>query len=272
MIIEWNTHIFHPDSGRYPFHARAAYRPTIADEGDPLGDYKQVMVDEGIDRAVLVHPEPYGDDHCLVLECLDREPDLFLGTSLYYPDDADGPRKLEELVRQQPKIIATRFHAHRGKSMYLEDFADAGVRALWEKAVGLGLIIELHIGPDYAEQVAQVLRDIPETTTLIDHLAEPHMGDPIEFAHVLDLAMFDNVYMKMSGLNHFAADAPLYESVRPFTRRVINAFGPERMVWGSGTPAIVDAHMEAYSDADRAKVKGGNLEKLLGWDVTEAAT
>ena len=79
---------------------------------------------------------------------------------------------------------------------------------------------------------------------------------------MLDLALFDNVYMKLSGLNHFAQDAPLYESAKPFTRRVIDAFGPERMVWGSGTPGIVDAHMEGHSEADRAKVKG-NLARLL---------
>jgi L-fuconolactonase len=66
-------------------------------------------------------------------------------------------------------------------------------------------------------------------------------------------------------LSHFATDAPLYESARPFTRRVIQAFGPERMVWGSGTPAIVDAHMAEYSESDRAKVKGNNLAPLLSW-------
>jgi hypothetical protein len=37
------------------------------------------------------------------------------------------------------------------------------------------------------------------------------------------------------------------------------------MVWGGGMPAIVDAHMAGYSEADRAKVKGGNLERLLPW-------
>ena len=43
------------------------------------------------------------------------------------------------------------------------------------------------------------------------------MGDAVEFAHVLDLADFDTVYMKLSGLNHFATDAPLYLSARSFT-------------------------------------------------------
>ena len=266
MIIEWNTHIFSPDLDRYPFHPMAAYTPDVSDRApDPFGAYMAHMAREGIDRAVLVHPEPYGDDHRLILACLDREPDRFKGTCLFYPKDPDAPRKMEDLVARQPKIIATRFHAHRGKETYLDRFTDAGVLALWEKALELGLIIELHIGPNYARQVAEVLRMYPDSTVLIDHLAEPHTGDAVEFAHVLDLSGFERVYMKLSGLNHFAQDEPLYRSACPFTRRVIRAFGPDRMVWGSGTPRIVDAHMEGYVEEDRMKVKGGNLAALLGF-------
>jgi predicted TIM-barrel fold metal-dependent hydrolase len=130
--------------------------------------------------------------------------------------------------------------------------------------VDLGLIIELHIGPDYADQVARVLDDIPDSTVVVDHLAEPRMGDAVEYARVLELATYEGVYMKLSGLNHFATDAPLYTSAAAFTRRVIAEFGPARMIWGSGTPAIVDAHMAEYSQADRERVKGRNLADLLG--------
>jgi predicted TIM-barrel fold metal-dependent hydrolase len=266
MVIEWNTHIFSPDLQRYPFHRDAAYRPDLSGApADPLGAYLERMEQEGIDRAVIVHPEPYGDDHRLILECLEREPERLKGTCLFYPKDPEAPRKLEELVARQPRIIAARFHAHRGKEMYFDNFADRGVRALWEKALELDLLVELHIGPNYAVQVADALRAYPSSTVLIDHLAEPHMGDAVEYAHVLDLAAFERVYMKLSGLNHFARDAPLYPSARPFTRRVIEVFGPDRLVWGSGTPQIVDAHMEGYSEADRRKVKGDNLARLLGF-------
>ena len=265
MIVEWNAHIFSPDTQRYPLHHRAAYRPDVSvHPPDPLGAYLQRMDDAGIDRAVVVHPEPYGDDHRLILECLEREPERLRGTSLFYPKDPDAPQKLAELVAREPKIIATRFHAHRGKELYLDSFNDKGVRALWEKAVELGLIVELHIGPNYGAQVAQVLRDIPQTVALIDHLAEPHLGSAVEYADILELGCADaEVYMKLSGLGHFAQDAPLYESAKPFTRRVIEAFGPERMVWGSGAPAIVDAHLASYSAAERALVKGGNLVRQL---------
>ncbi len=266
MIIEWNAHMFSRDTKRYPFHARAAYIPDPAHcSDDPLADYTAHLDHEGINRAVLVHPEPYGDDHRLILDCLRRAPERFRGTCLFYPDDPDAPEKLKNLVQQEPRIVAVRFHAHRGKEMYLPSFADAGVHALWKTAGELGLIIELHIGPNYAAQAAKVIASHPEFPVLVDHLAEAKMGNAVEYADVLDLARFDNVYMKLSGLNHFSTQAPLYLDAKPFTRWVANAFGPAHLVWGSGTPGIVDAHLDFMSQADRALVKGKNLAKLLNW-------
>jgi predicted TIM-barrel fold metal-dependent hydrolase len=264
MIIEWNTHIFSADTDRYPFHPRAAYIPDATRlSADPLADYLARMERESIDRAVIVQPEPYGDDHRLVLDCLDREPERLWGTSLFYPDDPDAPEKLRDLVSRQPKIVATRFHAHRGKEMYLDSFDEPGVRALWETAGKLGLVVELHIGPNFGAQVARAIEAYPDFTVLIDHLAEPHLGSAVEYADILGLARYDNVYMKLSGLNHFSQDAPLYLDAKGFTRLVIDAFGPERMVWGSGTPGIVDAHLDRETKAERGKVAGENLARLL---------
>ncbi|MBZ0300582.1 MAG: amidohydrolase family protein [Anaerolineae bacterium] len=264
MMIEWNTHLFSQDTARYPFHPQAAYTPSADGlSPDPLADYRSRMERLGIDYAVLVHPEPYGDDHRLVLDSLQQVPDRLFGTSLFYPKDPDAPRKLADLVQQEPRIIATRFHAHRGTTAYLDHFNEPGVVALWEMAARLGLIVELHIGPNYAAEVEDLIRAYPQCPILIDHLAEPRMGSAVEYADVLALAELDHVYMKLSGLDHFAADAPLYLSARRFTRHVVAAFGPERLVWGSGTPEIVDAHLDHFSEADRDKVKGGNLARLL---------
>jgi len=62
------------------------------------------------------------------------------------------------------------------------------VRALWERAGELGLIVELHIGPDYGAQVAEVIRAYPDIPVLIDHLAEPKMGNAVEYADILALS------------------------------------------------------------------------------------
>ena len=37
MIIEWNQHIFSPDTTAYPLHERAVYRPDVSkNAADPL--------------------------------------------------------------------------------------------------------------------------------------------------------------------------------------------------------------------------------------------
>ena len=266
MIIEWNAHMFSRDLERFPFHPQAYYIPDEANLlDDPLASYVQHMDEEGIDRAVIVQPGPYIDDHTLVLDCLAREPDRLKGAILFHPYDPEAARKLEKLLKQEPRIVATRFH---GGESHVKSFADAEVRSLWRTAGELGLIIELHIGPKYAAQAAEVAAMYPEFTVLIDHVAEPKTGDAVEFADVLEMARLDNVYMKLSGLNHFSTAVPLHLDAKPLTRLIVDAFGPDRMVWGSGTPGIVDAHLEGFSEEDRAKVKGGNLAALLGFAET----
>jgi len=259
--------MFSSGTDRYPFHPRAAYQPKPEmRSATPLADYIRRMEHEGIDRAVLVHPEPYGDDHRLALDCVTERPDLFKTTALFYPKDDDAPAKLKKLVAENPGVlVAFRFHAHEGKRTYLDSFADNNVRELWRTAGELGLMIELHIGSDYAAQAAVLAREYPDFTVLVDHMAEAKYGTGPEFSDVVRMSEHDNVYMKLSGLNHYAIDEPLYESVIPFSRWIADAFGPDRMVWGSGTPGIVDAHLAHWSEADRAKVKGGNLQRLLGF-------
>lgn len=265
-IIEWNAHIFSPDTSKYPIHPKTTYTPDVSvHPNDALAVYLKRLEEEGIDRAVIVHPEPYGDDHRLIIDCLQREPKRLRGTSLFYPKDPEAPKKLESLVKQVPHIVSTRFHAHRGKETYLNSFEDQGVKALWKKAVDLDLVVELHIGPSYAAQAGMLIKEFKGCKVLIDHLAEPQLGTAVEFADVLELAKYPNVYMKLSGLGHFAEDEPFFESALPFTHRVIQEFGADRMVWGSGSPKIVDVHMADYSVNDRAKVKGGNIQQLLNW-------
>jgi len=267
VVIEWNQHMFSSDVARFPFNAKAHYKPDPAKlPVDPVTPYLARLADEGIDRAVFVQPEPYGDDHSLILDCLRRTPsDRFKGTSLFYPKDPNSPEKLTALIRREPRIVSTRFHKLRGNSDYFDTFADDGVRALWKRAVDLGLVIELHIGPQYGLQVSQAIAEFPGCKVLIDHLAEPETGNAIDYANVLDLARFPNVYMKMSELENMAKDPPFFESLIPFTRRVIEEFGPERTVWSGGSPRIADMHMTGYTQDEIAKVKGGNIRRLLNW-------
>ena len=267
-VIEWNAHMFSRDVARFPFSPRGTYKPDATRlSADPLLDYQAHLKQFGIDRALFVHPEPYGDDHSLVLDCLARtSPSQFKATSMFFPKDDDAPAKLEALVKQHPRICSTRFHLHRGNTAYFTSFAEPGVRALWKKAVDLGLVIELDLGPNYARDAGAAIAAFPGCKVLIDHMCNPKSGMIWEYGDVLDLAKYPGVYMKMSSLGYMAPqDGPDYQSLIPYTRRVIKEFGPDRMVWSGDSPHIADVHMKGYSAADIAKVKGGNLQKLLNW-------
>jgi predicted TIM-barrel fold metal-dependent hydrolase len=266
-VIEWNQHMFSSNTQKFPFNPRGTYKPEVSRlSADPLADYQAHLKAFGIDRALFVHPEPYGDDHALVLDCLARtSPKQFKATSMFFPKDDDAPAKLEALVKKEPRICSTRFHLHRGNTHYFASFAEPGVRALWKKAVDLNLVVELDLGPNYARDAGSAIAAFPGCKVLIDHMCNPKSGMIWEYGDVLDLANHPNVYMKMSSLGYMADDKPDYESLLPFTRRVIKEFGPDRMVWSGDSPHIADVHMKGYSAAEIAKVKGGNLQRLLNW-------
>jgi len=136
---------------------------------------------------------------------------------------------------------------------------------LTEFSIG-NLVVELDIGPNYARDAGAAIAAFPGCKVLIDHMCNPKSGMIWEYGDVLDLAKYPNVYMKMSSLGYMAPeDGPDYQSLIPYTRRVIKEFGPDRMVWSGDSPHIADVHMKGYSAADIAKVKGGNLQKLLNW-------
>jgi predicted TIM-barrel fold metal-dependent hydrolase len=266
-VIEWDQHMFSSNTARFPFSPRGTYKPEVSRlSADPLADYQAHLKAFGIDRALFVHPEPYGDDHALVLDCLARtSPNQFKATSMFFPKDDDAPAKLEALVKKEPRICSTRFHLHRGNTHYFASFAEPGVRALWKKAVDLNLVIELDLGPNYARDAGAAIAAFPGCKVLIDHMCNPKSGMIWEYGDVLDLAKHPNVHMKMSELSYMVGDKPDYESLIPFTSRVIKEFGPDRMVWSGDSPHIADVHMKGYPAADIAKVKGGNLQRLLNW-------
>ena len=58
---------------------------------------------------------------------------------------------------------------------------------------------------------------------------------------------------------------PAGEAAVVRVRDVIKEFGPDRVVWSGDHPHIAEVHMQGYSAADIAKVKGGNLQRLLNW-------
>src|SRR5947209_5321189 len=145
------------------------------------------MDEAGVGHAVIVHPEPYGDDHRYLDHCLDIGRGRFKGTCLFFADRPGALDAMSALVRRHPgRIAAARVHAYAPER--LPPFGTPELRALWKHAGELGLAVQIHFEPRYAPGFEPLIREFAQTKVLIDHLGRPFQGTAKEYAVVLGWA------------------------------------------------------------------------------------
>ena len=108
VLIESHVHLFADDPVRFPYNS-ASYKP----QREPVEDYVRFVREARINHAVIVHPEPYQDDHRYLEYCLAQEPSpgFFKATCLFDPIDPETPKRMQALVKRNPgRIVALRIH------------------------------------------------------------------------------------------------------------------------------------------------------------------
>lgn len=280
-IVDTHVHLFAADQKAFPYHPNAPYKPAA----QPVEDYARFAVAAGITHAVIVHPEPYQDDHRYLEYCFAHEPSpqFFKGTCLFDPVAPDTPARIEALVKRNPgRIVAMRIHEmakpgtapSTGGAIKDRDLQSPAMKNTWRAMERLGLAVQIQTLPDYAPQVRELMQQFPRVAVILDHLGRPGQGAPAAFDGVLKLARFPRVYIKYSEAKSASKEPYPYSDVKPIVRRAFEAFGPDRMLWGGlgmdrkafDQQARLFALMFDFaSDADRAKIQGGNARRLFAW-------
>jgi L-fuconolactonase len=137
-----------------------------------------------------------------------------------------------------------------------------------------GFTYDILIFPHQLEAALQLVRQFPEQLFVIDHLAKPYIKQGLlgEWAKGMrQLAAFDNVYCKLSGMvteanwQHWTA-----EDLKPYIDVAVEAFGTRRLLFGSDWPVclvassyerwlqVVREYFTAFSAAEQANVFGDN--------------
>ncbi|MCA9060192.1 MAG: amidohydrolase family protein [Planctomycetaceae bacterium] len=231
VIVDTHLHCFAGNDPAFPYHAQAPYRPDTAATPEHL---LQCMNAAGVDYAIVVHPEPYQDDHQYLHHCLQVGAKRLKGTCLFFADRPGATQQMTRLVRQLPgQIVAARIHAYAPDR--LPPFGQPELRELWKSAADLGLAVQLHFEPRYAAGFEPFIREFADTTVIIDHLGRPMQGTVEEHARVVGWARFPNTIMKVSSLpdqNRYP-----HRDVRPVIRQLTNAYGADRMIYGGGFEA-----------------------------------
>ncbi|HEV3440446.1 MAG TPA: amidohydrolase family protein [Gemmata sp.] len=273
-IIDTHLHCFAgKDDQRFPYHNNGPYAPD--DPATPEHLLK-CMTEAGVDYAVVVHPEPYQDDHRYLEHCLTVGKGKLKGTCLFFADRPDSPARLKELARKLP-LIAVRIHAYNPD--HLPPLDKPELKGLWKAAIEAGLAVQLHFEPRHAEGFELLIKEFKDSRVLIDHLGRPFQGSRQEHAVVLRWAKYDNVVMKLSAVPN--RNSYPHRNPQPVIKQLTAAFGADRLMFGGGFSATatgksyrkererVAEFLAHLSEADRAKVFGGTAAKLFGFEVVK---
>ena len=277
VLVDSHVHLFDP--ARVPYHPQATYRPPAA----PLEAYVRFVREAQIDHTVIVHPEPYQDDHRYLEYCFAHEPSpgFFKGTCLFDPIAPDTPSRMGALVKKLPnRIVALRIHENltAGKPATTSgpirdrDLHHPAMKQTWRAAQSLGLAIQMHFIPRFAPAIGELAAEFHDTPIILDHLARAGQGTPAEYAQVLRLSRYPRVFMKYSAINYSSKQPYPYPDAKPLVHQAYNAFGADRMIWGglgmnmaefAKQSALFDLMFDDATESDRAKIRGLNAMKLF---------
>ena len=275
LIVDAQVHIWGADTPERPWpagNAHRAHRPQPFSKDDLLAE----MAAAGVDRAVIVPPSWEGDRNDLALAAAQAHPDRFavMGRP---PLDRPDPHALDHWREQKGMLgIRVTTAGHGARALFTEPEGDW----LWQAAERARLPAMVSI-PGLLPELGRIAERHPGMRFVIDHLAlvrdgkdEAAFGD---IANLVALARHPNIAAKASALPRYSSEAYPYRRLHPFLRRVFDAFGPRRFLWGTDMTGIPCTYAQAVtlfteelpwlSGADLELVMGRALCDWLGWPV-----
>ncbi|MEZ4656886.1 MAG: amidohydrolase family protein [Caldilineaceae bacterium] len=221
---------------------------------EPLETLIYHMNRAGVEGAVFIQYMGNSDNSYLV-DCLRRHPGRF-AAAMIAPTDDDGT------------AIRTWAEQGIGGIRLAANARATGVDPLaqWRTANELGLVVSAPCSVDslLSVEFAELVQAFPELSIVIEHLAgakrdlEPPYTD---FKKALELARFPNLTIKLPGFGEFydltalfhgalgenqaeldaalaSRDPALFAPIPPLADLVLEAFGPNRIMWGSDWPPV----------------------------------
>ncbi|AZM56988.1 amidohydrolase [Streptomyces sp. WAC 01529] len=215
------------------------------------------------------------------LLALAADSDLVAGvvgwTDLTRPDVADTLAALRELPGGRHLVgIRHQVQGEADPGWLLRPDVRSGLAAVADA----GLVYDLVVRPSQLPACAEAAARVPELTFVLDHLGKPPISQKILepwASAVRALAARPNTVCKLSGMVTEADHRTwTVDDLRPYADTVLNAFGPERLMFGSDWPVctlaatygeVLDAARLLTYELDtreRQEVFGGTARRVYG--------
>jgi len=272
-IVDSQVHIWAASTPERPWPSRHAAQREI-----PLGadELLESMDAAGVDGAILVPPSWEGERNDLVLAAAAAHPDRFAVMGRVDPDDPSTPERIATW-RAQPGMLGLRFSLHRPG--LAESLATANMDAIFRSAEAHGVPIMLLVPHTKMHHIDIVATRYPGLRLVLDHLGIPSSVPVAErftrLDELLKLARHANVAVKASALPSLAVDEYPYRSLHAPMRRVCDAFGPQRVFWGSDLSRLPCTYRQAVTqiteemtwlgEDDKNWIMGRGVREWLGW-------
>lgn len=242
--IDTHAHVFSHD---LPLAQRRRYAPSY---DAPLSRYLAQLDAHGVSHGVLIQPSFLGTDNRYLVQSIARAPARLRGIAVIDPAAvAADPGQLDALARAG--VVGIRLNLF---SLPDPDYSSAAWQATLDQIASLGWQVEVHCE---AQRLPQVVGPLVERkgggiNVVVDHFGRPKpalgVDDP-GFRYLLTLGTTRRVWVKVSGAYRNAvrktgADGSATAlAAMPLLQ---DAFGLDRLVWGSDWPHTQFENVESY--------------------------
>lgn len=281
MIIDTHAHVSSPDETRYPRQPVTSGNSAMPDLAEhakripalPAEKLLAENAEAGIDATVVVQMfSRYAYDNSYAADAVARHPGKLALVVTIDPTMPDAAETLSYWVRERGAHGVRLLTSTHPDEPWLDDPRTHG---LWDLARALDITIIVQIFADMANRLRNILTRFPDQPVALDHLGYPALDDgpPYEKAAPLfSLADYPNLSLKFSTDNVIAA-AKGKSTQQEFFERLVQAFGPLRLMWSSNynmvySPGLKEQFatarriMSFLSESEREQVFGGNALRL----------
>jgi L-fuconolactonase len=227
----------------------------------------------GIDGTILIQAAQTTAETNFLLDLAMQPGSKVLGVTGWVPLDLDSaPAELDRLAAH-PKVVAIRPMLHDLK--HSDWITQAQVIQHLQRFPALGLCFEVLSYPMHLPSVLQAIDQVPELDVVIDHLSKPVYGSALqkEWQYWMEeLARRPRVHCKLSGMVTEVGEGWNIDDFRASADFVLDAFGPERVMFGSDWPVClkVSSFMQVIELAETLTSHCSETEHAQIWGETAA--
>jgi predicted TIM-barrel fold metal-dependent hydrolase len=266
LLIDSHVHVWKRDP-LFPF---AAGR-KVPDQDASAEMLLDLMAANAVARTVLIQVIHYKWDNAYLADVLRRYPGKFLGVCRVNPEDPAAPDALSRLVTEQG------FHGVRISPYAAPEYdwiSGPLMPPLWRRCRELKVPMTVLTEAPRLPQLVPLIEANPDLTVVIDHMADIGPSKPADLALLLALARYPRVFVKISHLWSLSRGAYPYADMTDQLKRLVAAFGPKRLMWGTDWPisapvrgygdivALYRDHLDFLSPADRSQILGRTVQEV----------